>query len=600
MSELKYTEKPAGFLKLCRSDLLMYVLFFGLQLGLQWANGAFDSEFGGYPDEAAHYVTGLMVHDYVFGMNAVSPRKFAENYYIHYPKVAIGHWPPFFYMVQSVWMLVFSCSRVSVILLMVFLTALLAETIYLTVRQEFGFCLGAGMGFLLILLPLIQKYSGMVMAEILVALLSLWAVICFARFLDTEKTRWSAGFGIFAALAILTKGNGLALALISPLGIVFSQRFYLISRPKFWYPALIVVVICGPWYWLTLDMVRNGWEKEEASLSFILSAISYYTSSITEIGGFAFLLLSCTGFIRQVFFPEGKIKGITSASAALVFSIWGFHILVPAGMEIRHLITAVPAMLIFLAAGITFISERVSGILPTGIICAFVKRFCKPFYRQNDLQNRFTENSGSSKYDGGKNIRSRYISIFLLVLFSLIFYHETFSMSRKAWSGFGDIARDLLSETEIRKSVFMISSDERGEGMFISELAMQEHPPGHIVLRSSKILAESRWSGAGYKVLYSNPDDIMICLREFPAGIVIIDESLPSSPQFEHNRLLSDTIKKYADQWEFSGKYSLTRDGKLYSDAIKVWRLIGHENQPVKKIQLNMAGMLGKVLEKVF
>jgi len=37
------------------------------------------------------------------------------------------------------------------------------------------------------------------------------------------------------------------------------------------------------------------------------------------------------------------------------------------------------------------------------VILAFVKRLCKSFYRQNDLQNRFTENSESSDYDGGKN-----------------------------------------------------------------------------------------------------------------------------------------------------------------------------------------------------
>src|SRR5205814_702859 len=28
-------------------------------------SGALKSEFGGNPDEAAHYVTGLMIHDYV-------------------------------------------------------------------------------------------------------------------------------------------------------------------------------------------------------------------------------------------------------------------------------------------------------------------------------------------------------------------------------------------------------------------------------------------------------------------------------------------------------------------------------------------------------
>jgi hypothetical protein len=41
-------------------------------------------------------------------------------------------------------------------------------------------------------------------------------------------------------------------------------------------------------------------------------------------------------------------------------------------------------------------------ILSTVIICAFVKRLCKSFYRQNDLQNRFTENSESADYAGGQ------------------------------------------------------------------------------------------------------------------------------------------------------------------------------------------------------
>ncbi len=565
MSELKYTEnkkneRPVKIPKIRRSDLLMYVLFFGLQLGLQWSGGAFDSEFGGYPDEAAHYITGLMVYDYVFGMNAVSPREFAENYYIHYPKVAIGHWPPFFYMVQSAWMLLFSCSRISVILLMVFLTALLAETTYLAVRQEFGFFLGAGMGTLLILLPLIRQYSGMVMAEIPVALLSFWAVICFARFLDTEKSLWSIGFGLCSATAILTKGNGLALALIPPLGIVFSRRFYLISRLNFWYPAVVVAVFCGPWYLLTLGMVRNGWHEEELSLSFILSAIPFYALNIIGIGGFVFSLISCTGFIRKVLVPDEKIKGIMSASAALIFSVWGFHIFVPAGMENRHLITAVPAILMFLAAGISFVSDRLSGL----------------------------------------NIHFRQKIVFSILCVTLAFYYETDAMARKAWFGFGEVARHILAKTELRKSVFMISSDERGEGMCISEIAMQERRPGHVVLRASKVLADSRWSGAGYRVLYSDPEAIMKYLRDIPVGIVIIDESLPPTPQFEHHRLLRETITNYADEWKLSGSYPITRDGISHADAIKVWRLIGHENMLVKKIQVQMAGMLGKVLEKVF
>ena len=35
-----------------------------LVLVLQWVGGAYLSEFAGYPDEGAHYITGLMMRDY--------------------------------------------------------------------------------------------------------------------------------------------------------------------------------------------------------------------------------------------------------------------------------------------------------------------------------------------------------------------------------------------------------------------------------------------------------------------------------------------------------------------------------------------------------
>ena len=114
--------------------LITAFLFFGVQTSLQWVNGAFISEFGGHSDEAAHYVTGLMVHDYVAALRQAQdpdpPMKFAKEYYIHYPKVAMGHWPPFFYVVQTAWTLLFSPSRISMILLMAFLTTLLSDSIF--------------------------------------------------------------------------------------------------------------------------------------------------------------------------------------------------------------------------------------------------------------------------------------------------------------------------------------------------------------------------------------------------------------------------------------------------------------------------------------
>ena len=81
----------------------IFTLFLVLTTVLQWSNGAFYSEFAGDADEPSHYVTGLMVRDYLAQLAPAPPMEYAEAYYIHYPRVAMGHWPPMFYAVEGVW-----------------------------------------------------------------------------------------------------------------------------------------------------------------------------------------------------------------------------------------------------------------------------------------------------------------------------------------------------------------------------------------------------------------------------------------------------------------------------------------------------------------
>src|ERR1039457_5065466 len=70
---------------------------------LQWKAGAFTAEFSGYPDEASHYLSGLLVSNYIAAGFPSSPIPYAEKFYIQYPYIGIGHWPPLFYAVEGVW-----------------------------------------------------------------------------------------------------------------------------------------------------------------------------------------------------------------------------------------------------------------------------------------------------------------------------------------------------------------------------------------------------------------------------------------------------------------------------------------------------------------
>ncbi|HEY1049213.1 MAG TPA: hypothetical protein VGE39_05650, partial [Prosthecobacter sp.] len=81
--------------------LLMFVVSATILLTFAWFGGAFNSDLGGDPDEAAHAVTALMVRDYLTEGLRTSPMTFAKTYYEDFPRVALGHYPPLYYLLTA-------------------------------------------------------------------------------------------------------------------------------------------------------------------------------------------------------------------------------------------------------------------------------------------------------------------------------------------------------------------------------------------------------------------------------------------------------------------------------------------------------------------
>src|SRR6185436_2606957 len=174
---------------------------------------------------------GVMVREYAAELAPGPPLGFAQRYYDHYPKVAIGHWPPGFYLLQAAWTLPFSPSRTSVLLLMAALGAALATLLFRAVRDEVGGVPAATAAVLLPALPLVQRSSGMVMAEIPLALLCFVAMMALGRFLDHGRARDVVLCGVATAVAVLTKGNAFALGLAAPLALLLTRRWERLKSP---------------------------------------------------------------------------------------------------------------------------------------------------------------------------------------------------------------------------------------------------------------------------------------------------------------------------------------------------------------------------------
>ncbi|MGB3564444.1 MAG: glycosyltransferase family 39 protein [Thermoanaerobaculia bacterium] len=537
----------------------VFLLFFIAEVSLQALNASYVSECARTYDEAGHFVTGLMMHDFVAGLDWSSPVAFAENYYLHYPKVAIGHWPPVFYLVQGAWMLLFSASRMSVLVLLAFLAALMSLSIYRTLKPTYGEVAGVGGGLLFLLLPLVQVNTSAVMAEVLVALLAFWATLSFGKYVDTEQPRWAAWFTFFAALTIMTKANGLALVLLPPFVLLLTGRYRLLRLPSFWLPAAAIALVCGPWYWYTLDMLKNGPLAASPTFEYTLKAVPIFSMHFVRSFGIGLTLFGALGFLLRIVLPvrRRELDGIWASLGSLVVAALFFHWIVPAGFDPRFLILGVPPMICFVVAGVVgsveLLSERWMG-------------------------------------------RRWRLALVGIVAASLLFF-EVFAVPGREWHGFGKVAAALFAPNPMETSVVLISSDPEGEGALVSEVAVRDRDRRHFVLRGSKVLSTSRWDGSEYQALYETTAKMGDFLRQTPVHMVVVDRSVPKAFHTPDQALLWETLQQTAGDWELVGKFGLTRHGVKESEAVHVYRQKHVEKKGAANIRIDLTEMLGRFIE---
>ncbi|HXG33096.1 MAG TPA: glycosyltransferase family 39 protein [Bryobacteraceae bacterium] len=540
-----------GPLLACFAGLLAVVF------ALQWAGGAYRAEFLSHDDEAAHFVTGLMVRDYLASGIPAPPLQYAENYYFHYPKVAIGHWPPFFYVVQGVWMLAVPPSRFSVMLLMALITAAVAWLLYYELHGEVPEPVALAAAGVFVALPLVQAHTSAVMAETLVALLVLAATSCFVRYAETGRKRNAIGFGILAALALLTKPVGLVVAAVPPMAVVLSRRLDLVKRGWFWAPAAMVAASCAPWYLIVDRAFHKSWTRWGGIGVFespwVLEARQWHAAA-----GKVLIAAAAAGLLAGVLLPlirRGKVSARWAAAAGVLAGFFVFRTFVGASHELRSVLVALPAFMMLAAKGTAW----AAGIVPL----------------------RW----------GGLRVGAAVMAALMVLLAAA----ERFRLVKREPRGFAAAAQELASRPEFADSVVLVSSLLGGEGAFIAEAALRERRPGRVVLRATKVLASSGWSGHSYELRFQTPDEIAAYLESIPVGVVVWDGA-PGYAPMEHHELLIEALRRDPARWQRLGSYPA--DGPSELPRVEVYRQVGHESRPRNRIRLDLKRRLGKVLER--
>ena len=541
--------------------VVVFVGMFGIIAVYQFTSKAYKSEFGAHPDEAAHVVTGLMVHDYISNISKTAPMAFAEDYYLHYPKVALGHWPPVFYIVQAAWTTLLGSNHVSLLVLMAFTCCILCTMIFWISQKEFDTPSAASAAVVFAILPTVGMLTSSIMTELLSGLLSFSATIAFARYLATggKSNRWSLAFALLASLAILTKGTGLLLVLVPPLSLLFSRRLDVFRRPSLWLSAVCVAILCAPFYLFTLKMQQNGMKHESFEPAFVAVAARFYGIGLIQVATVAAFIMAMIGVINRVILPfwrHSSIPPISASMVALLVSTLGFHVLVPCGLELRHLLPALPPLMFFMAAGLYCTRQSIDTI----------------------SKNEHSQLSAMA------------LSAFIISMVAV----ETVPY-QKDWRGFREVVRYLAGDP--MNLVTMISSDPRGEGMMIAEMALDDvDRPSRYIFRASKLLASSRWSGQDYQSFFKSPAEISNYLQSCSVDVLVFDTSIDPEDAPEHHRQIDQMLHAFKDKWVLVNQHSVVRNGTLFPKSLHVYRYAGPVVTSRIEIEIDMGYMLGRSL----
>jgi hypothetical protein len=537
-------------------DSAALVAFFAAAILLQFLSGAYESEFGAHADEPAHVVTSLLVRDYLASGFTQSPMRYAERYYAHYPKAALGHWPPVYYTLQAVWNLIFPATRASILMCHALITALLAALLFHWARERFPPLVALAAGFWLLSQPLIQWLNSTVMLDIAVALFALAAVLAFAEYLHAPGWCAAAWFGWWSILAILTKGTGMALALLPLAGLLLARRAGLIARGSFWLPALLVLVVCGPWYWFAPQALQQGAGAFGAPGFDVAHYLILLPLWMDRLGA-PLLLFAGIGIAanRRAIRLQSRDDARWVAAVAFLSSALIFLLVMRSAFELRNLAMVMAPLVLFATAGIVRLVEW----LPI---------------RHN---------------------ASRWRAALVLAILAGLSGINAAHMPRKTPAGYAQAAADLTSAPQFRDSVFLVSGDPTEEGMFISEVALAEQRPGHIVLRASKLLSRSTWSGSQYSSVYHSAEDIEARLKEIPVGVLVLQRQ-PARARLHHDLLLR-MVASHPGTWRLLQTYPRSAAGSGAASGFLVYELVGHQTMPRVGVRVRLWDKLGKDVE---
>jgi hypothetical protein len=481
----------------------VFIAYMLVITGVQHLTNAAYSSFGLYPDEPSHYGSSLLVHDYLKSGFRQAPLRFAIDYYVSYPFFAVGYWPPVFYAIGGLWMLVFDVGRQSALLLTAVFGALIGVTIFQIVRQWCGNLAAVLWGGVFLLLRGVIEGSSMFMVDLPVTLFSFWALLALIRFSRTpDRLGPAVLFAIFASLTVLTKYSGAFICGLPLLLLVVARANRLWAKPYFWLQPVLIGVLCAPWILFTHKLSGVGLPPQADPIHESLQRALYAFSSALAVAlgavlSIAALISIVFLFARRVRTPEMYIY------AATPICLIAFLMCTLVGDESRYFLPALPPVILLIARAVSELRTlgrryRFAAVTVPALLVLFELRglAMAPRYPVNTLQT---------------------------------------------------VADYIVSRPQYKNNLILLPPGL--ELPFIAEVAMRDsHRPSYVLLRPTKILSEAGWFGI-HHVNYESPEALQQTFVDNPVDLIIVNRC-STVYAAALDQLIKDMVRQFPTYWQ--------------------------------------------------
>jgi hypothetical protein len=525
-------------------------------LAYQHSNGAYENDLY-YGDSAAHFVTAVMIGDYLRTNIGSNPITFAEEYYLHCPKVAFGRWPPLFHFLQAGWYLAFGASKASALLLMGVITATLIAVVYCRLDRLYGANVAAAVVLLLASFASVRWQLQMVMSDVLTMLFCTLAAFALADFVGSRRTGDLLAIALWSALAIFTKENALHLAILVPcvLALAAGKTLWRDMQQRLVVAGVLVTGIGLAILRMQVNPQIHGYQ----GLTHLATRIVRFDDSEAVLEAFfsvaspLIFLIAGTGV---VLYEKRRVRDERMwherVCIAWLLSLVAFLLLVPAPPDSRYSMPALVPLMILTGLALFEIKNYLAGISHAmGLVAPWILCAVTIFSLDHHVPPRV--------------------------------------------GGFSAAAQAIPVRPNL---VTLVSSDSFGEGAYIVERLMTDRSRAGITLRSGKMLASSDWHDEEYQLRMKTSDQVFRFLLEVPVHYIALDTYRPlGDPPSPHCTLLQRTLEEHPR--DFIPVASLPRyHGDMkYEHAIVVYENVTAKDLKPQSIRVPVDRALGRVLQ---